>query len=51
MLVKIKNVFIGAGWVVAGLMALYIIATSNYIDTVKTENSFIVEFKNPLSNI
>ena len=47
---KIKKVFIGAGWVVAVIMGIYIVATSKYIDTVTTEHSFIIEFKNPLSS-
>lgn len=47
---KIKKVFIGAGWVVAVIMGIYIVSTSKYIDTITTEHSFIIEFKNPLSS-
>lgn len=49
MLAKIKQYTTYTSWVLVAVMAVYIIATTPYINTVTLDDTFVIEFKNPLS--
>lgn len=49
MLDKLKQYTKYTSWVLVAVMAVYIIATTPYINTVTLDDTFVIEFKNPLS--